>query len=300
MAKTSTTLTFVALAAILLLGIMSYAVFFKTSNTELAGQTNAGTSGVGYISTGATTLTVVGTDKLSPGTSVTGTSLISTDGASYVSGTFSISGSPNQVLNILLVNNSAAGYHNTVADGVKVPTSPTGVIDAKFVKNASITINVFNTNSVLTTSTGTVNQTVTTGGAYNMKIRLDGQDKASTQDMRCILESSTTADMDKISLSGLGAVYVGMAKPASYTLAGANSQVWVYDIAAVEGAVSPEGTIAAASKTSKTLAGNYMKITCNTKEYFLDSTTGKVVYDIEDSLGNAKSMASYTDTVYFN
>jgi hypothetical protein len=276
---------------------MAYAVFFKAPQTALGGQTNG--NGVGYISTGSTTLTVIGTDKLSPGTAVTGTSLVSTDGGSFVADDFSLSGSPNQILSLILVNNSAGGYHNVKVDTVKIPTSPTGVVDVKFVKNGTVTINVFNTDSVKTTSTGTVNQTVAAGGAYNMKVRLDGSDKVSSQDMRCILESNTTGDMDKITLSGLGASYIGMAKPASYSLAGANSQVWVYDIAAVEGAVSLDGTVAVASKTSKTLAGNYMKITCKTKEYFLDTTTGKVAYDIEDSLGNAKSMANYVATVYF-
>ena len=62
---------------------------------------------------------------------------------------------------------------------------------------------------------------------------------------------------------------------------------------AVTGAVSPEGTVAIQSASAKTIAGSKLYITCYTKEYFVDTQTGKVSYDVEDSLGTLKSIANY-------
>jgi len=248
----------------------------------------------GYISTGATTLSFVTADAAQTGTAVTTTKQTSVNNAAYTTGV--TSASPTDVLSILFVNNTA--YHNAYLATATVPKSPTMTIAQNLNKNASITMTVFNTNNQVIDG-ATYNQSVTTGGAYNLAIRLDGQDKTSTQDMVCILESSDGTKMDKMTLSGLGASYVGMAKPSSYALGGANSQVWVYNVAPVAGAVSVNGVIGVQSKTSQTLAGTTAKITCLTEEYFLDGTTGKVVYGIEDSLGAAKSLASYTKTITF-
>ena len=59
--------------------------------------------------------------------------------------------------------------------------------------------------------------------------------------MRCVIEASNKTATDTVTLSGFGATLIGSSIPASYSAA-AGSQVYVYDIAAVTGAVSPEGS----------------------------------------------------------
>jgi hypothetical protein len=250
-----------------------------------------------YIVSSSTALSYAGVDALSPGTTVGSISYTSVNGGPFVTGI--TTASQGDTLAILLVNGTT--YHSVSIPSNTVPAGKTtDVITANFYANASVSITVFNTNGVaITNNGGATNQTVATGGAYNMNVRLDGQDKKSTQDMRCVLESSDGSKADTVTLSGLGASYIGMAKPSSYTLAGANSQVWVYDISPITGATSSSGTIAVTSKTSQSLTGTKVIMQCFTKEYYIDSTTGKVAYGMEDSLGNLKSWASYKFTVYF-
>lgn len=253
-------------------------------------------SGTNYIVTTATTLSFSAVDALSPGTAVTNTVWAAVNGAPFKSGVTSVN--PGDKLEILLVN--ATTYHNVYIQSHVVPSTTVDIQPANFYGNASASLTLFNNNNVaMTNGGGATNQTVASGGAYNMKVRIDGQDKKSTQAMRCILEASDGTKADTMTLSGLGAKYVGMAKPSSYTLAATTSQVWVYDVDAVVGAVAPEGTVSITSKTAQSLAGTYFKITCKTKEHFLDANTGKVAFDIENSLGTSQSLASYTFTGYF-
>lgn len=264
--------------------------------TGIANIFKGGSSGGTTVVTSATTFGPVLIDALSPGTSVSGTNYVGVDGGSLKTGVTSVSG--GQKLELLVSNGTT--YHNAYVPTLTVPSATTFYPEVKLKGNATITMTVFNTNNVVMDADGAAtNQTVASGGAYNLQIRLDGQDKKSTQDMVCILESNNNTAMDKMTLSGLGASYVGMSKPSSYSLLGSNSAIWVYSVPAIEGAVSPTGTIGIQSKAGKTLAGSEFKITCRTKEYFIDSITGKVVYDIEDSSGTAKSMATYSFADYF-
>lgn len=265
--------------------------------SNIFGNNASPTGGGSPIVTSATTLTFASVDALSPGTSLTGTSNIAVNGAAFKTGITSASG--GDVLDVLLTNLT---YHASVIKGYIVPTSKASVvIPAPMYKNASVTMTVFNTNNLAMTDGGNVNQTVVTGGSYNLAIRIDGQDKASTGDMRCILEASDGTKAQLVTLTGLGgATYVGMSKPSSYTLGGTSAQIWVYDVPAIVGAVSPTGTISITSQTSQTLSTTYLKVACRTKENFIDSNTGKLAYDIEDSLGTSKSGAQYSFTGYFH
>jgi hypothetical protein len=284
-------MNWVMFAALIIVGIVAFNSFIGNRGTTTTPQ-----SGTEYISTGSTTLSFVSTDALQPGTTIGGTGWVGVNGGNLKSGVTAVN--PIDNLEILFVNNTA--YHNVYITGHSVPKAPTDPIGVAAKGNASISLTMFNTNNqVLDANGASTNQSVTTGGSYNMQIRMDGQDKKSTNDMVCILEASDGTKADKMTLNGFSASYKGMAKPSSYTLIGSTSAIWVYDVPAIEGAVSPTGTIGITSKTSQTLAGVQFKVTCRTKEYFIDSITGKVVYDIEDSAGTAKSMASYSFTDYF-
>lgn len=247
-----------------------------------------------YISTGATTLNFVLTDAQAQGTLVTATPYIAI-GSDNAYRTGISSASPNDVLNVLFVNNS--GYHNAFVKGLTVKATPSQTESVSMNRNGSVALSLYNTDN--SKMSATVNQTVVTGGAYNMEVRFDGTDKVNTQDMKCILEASDSTKMDKLSLSGAGATFVGQAKPSAYTLSGVNSAVWVYDVQPIVNAVTVKGTLSASSKTGQSLAGTTAKVTCYTKEYFIDSQSGKVSYDIEDSQGNLKSIATYSVTANF-
>ena len=258
--------------------------------------TPKGITEIPFISTGSTALTLSAVDAASQGTAVGVSSRISVNDAAYTSGV--TTASPNDNLKILLINDTT--YHNQFIESHVVPSAPTDVISAKLNKNASLTLTMFNNNNdVLTNGGGAVNQTVVSGGAYTDSIRIDGQDKASTQAMTCILESSDATKADKMTLSGLGATLVGQAKPNWYTLAGVNSGLWVYEVDAVAGAVSVNGNIQTTSKTGQSLAGTTGKIACYTQEFFLDSEDGQVKFGTEDANGNLQSMASYSYTWAF-
>jgi len=291
-AKQNMGMTLGVIALVVIAASFAFTTFFKTTSQSVLGDNSK--SGVGYISTGATTLSLNSIDAIQKGTAVGGASYISVNGAVPTTGI--TTASPNDKLDILFVNGSA--YHAGVVLGHTVATSPTDVITVQSKKNASVAITMFNTNNAVIDG-GANNQTMSTGSSANIAIRLDGQDKTSTQDMVCILEASDNSKVDKMTLSLPGAVYSGMVKPSSYTLAGATSQIWVYEVAPIEGAVSVNGVIGVTSKTAQDASGTYGKITCRTKENFVDSATGKITYGIEDSLGVAKSIASYTATVNF-
>ena len=296
--KTGTLLTVGVIALLAILGFIAYSIYVP--QTALGGQANVGAGDIGYISTGATTLTFVPVDALQSGTSVATTNWVGVNGGDFKSGV--TSASPNNELEILFVNDTQ--YHNAYVKGLKVPAAPTFTINsaqgAKLLGNATVTLTMFNTNNdVMDESGAATNQSMSTGSSANMALRLDGQDKKSTQDMVVVLEASDGTKIDKLVLSGPGAKYIGMAKPTSYTLAATTSQIWVYEVPAIEGAVSVNYVIGALSKSGQDASGTYFKVSFITKDYFIDSVTGKVGYAIEDSLGTSQSMAKYSFTDYF-
>lgn len=279
-------------------GMVAYNTFgAKIGGVSIPGSSTGSTTN---IVTSSTALSFNAADAQNLGTSVTNTPYIAVGGESIAAYTTGVTtASPGQILDILVANTSNQ-YHAAFIKNYVVPNSPTASIPVKMNKNASITMSLFNTNNAVMTAGGTgTNQSVAAGGAYNMEVRLDGQDKTNTQDMRCIFESSNTTAMSKVTLSGLGAKYIGMAKPASYTLSSAASAVWVYDIDPIVGATSSRGVVNVQSKTGQTLFISSLKIACYTKEYFIDSQSGKVTYDIEDSQGTLKSIGSVNATYYF-
>jgi hypothetical protein len=294
-AKTSTWLVLGSVVLIAILALLVYQVGFAKQQAYVTGEDG---KPVTPVVTSAATMSFVGTDKLSQGTAVSGTQWVSINSKNSYKASVT-SASPYDTVNVLFVNNTA--YHNVLIENYKLNGNIAPAIEVKALGNASITMTVFNTNNQVMDANGaSTNQSASTGGSYNMQIRLDGQDKKSTQGMLCILESSDGTKADKMTLNGFGATFLNSNKPASYSLIGSTSAIWVYDVPAIEGAVSPTGTIGITSKTGQDLSGTSFQITCRTKEYFVDATSGEVVYGIEDSTGTAKSMASYSFKDYFD
>ena len=293
--KSSTVITVGVIALVLILALIGAKTFGFLPQTALGTGVESPAGSGQYLATGATTVTVAGVDGLQQGTSVGSTKLASINGAAYVSGF--TTASPGNKVDLLLVNGT--GYHNAFIKGYVVPAAASDTVPASFNGHGSVTVTVFNTNNQVIDGSAT-NQTVATGGSYTMAIRMDGQDKKNTQDMRCILEASNGAKMDKVTLNFPGAVSVGTSKPNWYTLSSSSSEVYVYDIPAIVSSASVSGTIAVTTATAQSLAGTNLIISCNTKEFFLDSTTGKVAFDVEDSLGNKQSIASYSKTIAFS
>ena len=299
--KTSPALMLLIVGVIAVVAILGYAAFYNKPQISVGGGDD--TSGGINILTGSTALTLNAQDATSPGTTVAGTTQYSTRGGAYKSGTLSLTVSPKDQLAILVVNNTQ--YHNAVVPSYTVANSPTDILDVKLAKNASITFRAFNTagNQMDLTTTPSVNQTALTAGqSGTLDIKIDGQDKASSNDMRCVVESSSGAlNTTSAKLSGFpGLVDNGASKkPAAYSQA-ANSALWTYDIGAVTGAGTVNGQLYIQAASAKVLsAAQTVKIVCYTKEWFLDTNDGKVKYDVEDSLGALKSMATYTNTITF-
>lgn len=259
---------------------------------------NGGSSNSPVVVTTGVVLTHSVKDAFNLGTAVAATPFIGIAGSIPAAG---VTNSFAQGAQLTILYN-ASGYHRSKVQ-YTTPQAVAGVVESTMKKNATVGITISNTNSqVASTNLGTnSNQTVVPGGPYNMKIRFDGQDQATTQDMQCIFEGSNKTALNTLSftMSGLTVTSVGQSTPAYYTVSGGLSKVFVYDVSAIDGAVSPEGVISVTSANGNSLAGTTLKMVCYTKEHFIDSVNG-VTYGVADSKTNAvQSMAQYPITVYF-
>lgn len=294
--KISPALAVFSVIVIIAIAALFYAVFFKTPQTAVNLNGGSGNGGAGtYISTGATTLSFDTADE------TTGAALNSTSQVRIgETGTFQsgvTTASPGNNIYALL---AATGYHTVYTDKLIVPTSPTAHFPANMKGNGTVAIDVWNTNDVLMANAGAgTNQTASVGAVYNHRIRLTGSSNKDTGDLRCILEAENGSAVNKIELTGFGAVLQGVGKPQFYTLLSSNSAVWVYDISPIVGAVTPQGNLIVTSNTGKTTTNSRVKVTCFTKENFIDSNTGKPAYDIQDSNGVQKSINAPTTSFYY-
>lgn len=293
--KSNKIITVGVIALVLLLAVIGAKVFGFLPQTALGNNGGNGGSGVPYISTGSTALSLAAVDALKTGTSVGTSNKISVNGAAYTAGI--TSASPNNKLGILV---NASGYHNQYVKDYVVPNSPTAVIPVSMNKNSSgVTTTIFNTNNLVVNGVAT-NQTVAVGGAYTMPIRFDGSSLETTQAMRCIIEASNGTAADKVTFNVAGASYIGNSKPNWYTLSGTNSDIFVYDMPEVANAASIPGTIQITSASGTTLAASSLKVSCFSKEWFIDTNDGQVKFDVEDSLGTRQSAFALTSTVQFS
>lgn len=298
--KGKTKNTLFGIAAVLVIAlvlVIGWKVAFPQATIGGVNPPTSGGGGAGTtIITTSSTLSLTGYDALASGSNAGVTTYIRTNGVGAFK-TGITTANPGDTIDLLLVNDT--DYHNLYVPSLKVEGVAFTRSFPMFANTSSLTITVFNTNGQPMDGTN-YNQTVAAGGSYNLKMRLDGIDKTSTQDMRCVFESNASTNLSDIIVSGLGAVRIGATAPSFYTLGSTSGRVWSYDISPVVGAVSPEGTVAVVSAVAKSVAKTSLNITCYTKEYFLDEYTGLVSYDVQNSAGTKKSMNSYNEAIYFD
>lgn len=284
-------------------------VIYNSGFLQNLGNNNPGSNDQGgstYISTGSSTVTIAGSDALAAGTAVSGTTSVSNNGGTFVTDDFSISASPDNVLDVLIINGTS--YHNAILEDYKVPKAPTDSKSIQLYKNATVTENMYTTTGlVITNGGGAQNQTdLGNGASYNLKDEMTAAALSSTNDMVCIIEitagtnASTTPAGATLALNGAQITSAGTAKPTWYSTAGTNSNVYLFEVPAMKTSATQTLTIGLNAKsTGRFSATSYIKKSCYTKEYFIDPNTGKLTYDVADSNGVVKSMATYIYTAYF-
>src|SRR6185503_13015658 len=302
------------------LGYLTNIGYAPLAVTGAAVSPQVSTSGSGtFINTVNPAISFSTADKQQTGTSVgIATAQVSTGGAPYATITAGTTTAvPGQSLDILLSNTStyhAAYYGADVAGDQNVQQSTTGSLQVTstsfplqvtFNKNATVTEQIYSTTGIVLDNNAsvfaTVNQTdLGNGASYSMKDAMSGLSLASTQDMACIVEitagvnASSSPAGAQLSLNGNAIPLVSTSKPNWNDTAGVNSVVYRYDIAPLNsGAEVDYQLLLTAKATGRFPAASRVLKTCYTKEYFIDPISGKVVYDIQDSLGNLKSSAQY-------
>lgn len=319
----------VVLLSLILVGGVGFGVYYfagNSQNTLSGSDQNIDGSGITLVTTDPV-IQIAGTDLQQGGTAVTGSAQVATNGNGFTSATLgTTTAKVGQTLDILIVNNTA--YHNayygkdvsgddnvvqkdangdTVANSINVKpgTFPIGV---KFNKNGSLaTDNIYSTTGVVMTTGGATNQTdLGNGASYNFKNEMAMGSLLSTQDMSCVVEVTAGVNLTApngitMSLNGANIAPKLTARPQWYTLVGGvDSVVYVFDVPALSSTATQQFYIGVNTKSTGRLPATSSVIrTCYTKEYFIDSQTGKVAYDVADSLNAIKSMASYTKRFYF-
>lgn len=258
----------------------------------------------GYISTGATTVKYVVTNAVT-GATITAMVRTSTNGAQYDSAIFTTStgtASPDDKLDLLV---NASSYLTKSFTGYTVPKAPTYTIPMALEASAVPTITMFNdANQQMTNNSyGATNQTIVAGGNVNMEMRLGGTDQKSSGKMKCIVEANWGNNVSSVVLSSQDPSFkitsLGKAKPSSYVLAGTTSEVYVFEVDPVVGAVTKKLSVGVTAKSAKLLAGSYLKTTCLNEVPFVDAGTGKLVTDIEDSQGTSQHSVAAVAIGYF-
>jgi hypothetical protein len=302
--STNTWMIISGIIVVALLAAITYGVYTNQSQTSIGGAQTSTSSGGTVINTVNPAIQVAGIDAQESGTPVAMSAKASTNGGAFTTVTLGTDTAvPGQTIDLLLTNNT--GYHNAVKQGIVV-TPSSFPVTVLFNKNASMTESIYTTTGLVITNTnlgGAQNQTALGNGAtYNLKDEMQAGSLTSTQDMVCVIELTAGSNA---STSPSGALLDGQqpfstSKPTWYTTAGINSNVYLFNMGALSTSATSTHTIQLNSKSTGAFpALSYMKKSCYTKEWFIDPNTGKATYDVADSQGTVKSMATYTYYVYF-
>lgn len=254
----------------------------------------------GLIITTNPTVAVAAQDAQSQGTSVGNalTYAFTRGGAFVTSPTTAV---PGQVLDLLVTNGTT--YHSAAVKAITI-TPSTFPVSVLLNKNATVTESIYTTTGlVIANGVGVQNQTdLGNGMTYNLKDEMTANALTSTQDMVCVFEltSGNNASTSPPGVTFGGALPTSTSKPTWYTTVGVNSNVYLFDVPALSTSATNTRTIGLTAKTAgRFQAGSRLIKTCYTKENFVDSVNAQISYDVADSNGNLKSIASYTYTVYF-
>lgn len=254
-----------------------------------------GTTPVGpdnTIITSAVTLSTSGHDAFNRGTAVTGTAYTKRAGAEFATGITSLNS--KESVDVLFVNGST--YHSAYLAGQASNAGDTTLpVAFSMKKNATVTMKVYDAFTEVT-QTGTVNATIASAELKTLTLKIQGTAEQSTNDMVCFAETSDATKVDEIVLSGAGVTFKDTNKPSSVTALGVNSKVNAYNVAPIEDGNMREWSVQIKSKAGQDASGSTYRVLCKTKENFIDPVSGAASYDIQDSKGTAKSIASYSFT----
>lgn len=236
--------------------------------------------GIGTCPDSAATVSFTAKNALSKGTAVTVGANVSVNG-----GPFATSATSYAVGADLETFWSATDYLNKV-DKATVECGG-GPITTEMYATDDGAFRIWASNGGLATNgksgLGTINQTALgSGGSKNLKIAIDGNDKQSTGDLLVVVEvnMSTTFKDPTLTLGTDGDV------PSYYSVANTGAKAVAFDVPAVMGADSVEGTLNLAAKTGQTACGG-INVTAYSKQAFED-VDGSIVTDIENADGTAQ------------
>jgi len=292
-AKNKGVVMFFGIVACAILILAVYGAFFYGKSQTFNGVTTTTSS----IISSSTALTYTGQDAIS-GAPVTTTNKISTNGGVFVNGITTASQGDT-----LAFFSNASGYHTGYVTGHIVPSKTTDALSVPLYANATITLRMFNSNNAqYAVATQNLTALTTTGASDTYTFQMIGQDQHSTNDMRCVLEESAGANVTKDTFTSnvlTVTPIAGNPKPQSYSQ-GANTVLFVFDVSPISAAGTYPFSITTQLASGKIKsAGSTLKITCDTKEHFLDAYNNQPSYAIEDSQGNLQSMNAYTGTYYY-
>lgn len=262
----------VILLVALVFGIYSQTAFQdkpKTSTPEYPD--------IGQCPDSTATVSFAAVREMAEATSVSPTATVRVDGSSPAASTTSYAVGAN--LEILW---NASNY----IDKISTYTVPCGggPITTKMYATDDMSFRIFNSNGDLVTDDaagGATNQTALgSGGGKNLKIYIDGKDKQSSGDLVIVAEHTNSTGCDKITLTGLGGASASNV-PDFYAVSAAGSKAYAWEVPAVIGAQTVEGTLGVKAKSGQVCSGA-IYVTAYSKQAFQD-TNGRFVVGIADS-----------------
>lgn len=299
MANNNSTILIVIVVAFLVIGYGGLD-FFKGSSTP------QGTQNSPYYEGEDPVINIAGVDAYLGGTTVSASAQASINGGAFASTTLGSSKTKvDNTIELFLTNGTS--YHNMYVNVGKVAPSSFPV-QLKFNKNSTVTETIATTTGLpISNGGGSQNQTDFGNGiSYNMKDTMTAAALTTTQDMTCVFELTAGSNASTTPSGVLYGPYNGAALPVKansanwYTGSGVDSKMYFFDIPALSNGATAEYNINVNAKsTGRFGAGTKLIKSCYTKEWFIDSKTGKATYDVADGEGVIKSLAKYSYTVYF-
>lgn len=310
--------TIVALCIIILtLGLVGYFIYsgIGAPQQAIGGAGQVTTDGGITLVTTNPIIKILGTDAQLSGTTVgTSSNKHSVDSeTSFDTVTLGTTTAiPGQKIRLFL--NNGTSYHNQVwnRDGSIVTEAGTFPVNIAFNKNGSMTENIYSTTGVVMTNGiegGATNQTdLGNAQSYNWKDEMTPESLTNTQEMVCVVEitagvnaSTSPAGVVLKSSDGKASVTaLDTSIPTWYAVNGTDSRIWRFTVGALNGGETYTFNIGLKADTSKRFSPRtFVKKSCYSKEWFVDPNTGKLVYDVADSQGTLKSIASHVYRAFF-
>jgi hypothetical protein len=262
----------VILLVALVFGIYSQTAYQDEPKTETPDYPD-----IGACPDSTATVSFSSVKEMAEATSVSPTATVRVDGAAAAASTTSYAVGAN--LEILW---NASDY----IDKITTYTVPCGggPITTKMYATDDQAFRIFGSNGDLLTDDaagGATNQSALgSGGAKSLKIYIDGSDKESSGDLVIVAEHTNQTGCDKITLSGLGGASESDV-PGFYTVSAAGAKAYAWEVPAIIGAQTVEGTLGVKAKSGQVCSGA-IYVTAYSKEAFQD-TDGTFKVGIEDS-----------------